>query len=73
MISLLVYRNWPPSGRNLFPPFSAIRKALIMSKGYKIDDVCQQNTNRKTMVALLTGDVTSGLKRLLALEIDIPP
>jgi hypothetical protein len=28
---------------------------------------------QKTAVALLTGDVTSGIKRPLAVEIDIPP
>jgi hypothetical protein len=37
----------PLAAEIVFSPFSAIRKALITSKRYKIDGNCQQNTNRK--------------------------
>jgi hypothetical protein len=37
----------PLAAEIVFLPFSAITKALIASKRYKIDGKCQQNTNRK--------------------------
>jgi hypothetical protein len=39
--------NTPLAAEIVFPPLSAIRKALITSKRYKIDGKCQQNTKRK--------------------------
>jgi hypothetical protein len=38
----------PLAAEIVFLPFSAIRKAQIASKQYKIDGKCQQNTNRKS-------------------------
>jgi hypothetical protein len=37
----------PLAAEIVFLPFSAITKALITSKRYKIDGKCPQNTNRK--------------------------
>jgi hypothetical protein len=61
----------PQAAEIVFPTFSTIRKALITSKRYKIDGNCQQNTNRKPWSLYRLATSTSGLKRPLAVEIDI--
>jgi hypothetical protein len=58
----------------VFPSFLVIRKTFQTSKRYRIDDICQQNTNRQqchTVVTLSTGDLIFCLKSSLKVEIDV--